>query len=85
MSLFYPGLSVVPHKIFFSFSCTICPVPRADPFPIRSLYIAYGSHCELETQVSLSGDSGTIEGGKLKRLQDGIEEVERMFKGGVMN
>jgi four helix bundle protein len=41
---------------------------KTTPEYIRSLYIAYGSHCELVTHVSLSGDLGTIEGGKLKRL-----------------
>jgi four helix bundle protein len=47
---------------------------------IRSLYIAYGSNCELETQILLSGDLGYIEAGELKKLQDGIGEVERMLK-----
>ena len=28
---------------------------------IESLYIAYGSNCELETQIMLSGDLGYIE------------------------
>ena len=41
--------------------------------------IAYGSNCELETQIVLSGDLGYIEAGKLKKLQDGIGEVERML------
>ncbi len=47
---------------------------------IRSLYIAYGSFCELETQILLSGDLGYIEAGKLGRLQDELGEVERMLK-----
>jgi four helix bundle protein len=47
---------------------------------IRSLYIAYGSNCELETQTLLSGDLGYIEAAKLKKVQDGIGEVERMLK-----
>jgi len=47
---------------------------------IRSLYVAYGSNCELETQIFLSGDLGYIEAGKLKKLQDEVEEVERMLK-----
>ena len=28
---------------------------------IQALYIAYGSNCELETQIMLSGDLGYIE------------------------
>ncbi len=47
---------------------------------IRSLYIAYGSICELETQILLSGDLGYIEAGKLEKLQDEMGEVERMLK-----
>jgi four helix bundle protein len=29
---------------------------KTTPEYIRSLYVAYGSNCELETQVLLSGD-----------------------------
>lgn len=47
---------------------------------IRFLYIAYGSICELETQMSLSGDLGYIEVDKLKILQEFIGEIERMLK-----
>jgi len=47
---------------------------------IRFLYIAYGSICELETQMLLSGDLGYIETDKLKILLDGMGEVERMLK-----
>jgi len=47
---------------------------------VRSLYIAYGSNCELETQMLLSGDLGYIEAAKSKKLQDDIGEVERMLK-----
>jgi four helix bundle protein len=47
---------------------------------IRFLYIAYGSICELETQILLSGDLGYIEAGKLEKLQDEMGEVERMLK-----
>ncbi len=53
---------------------------KTTPDYIRSLYIAYGSNCELETQVLLSGDLGYIEAGKLKKLEDEIGEVERMLK-----
>lgn len=53
---------------------------KTTPDYIRCLYIAYGSNCELETQILLSGDLGYIESGKLKKLQDEIGEVERMLK-----
>lgn len=47
---------------------------------IRFLYIAYGSNCEMETQVLLSGDLGYIGTDKLKILKEGIREVERILK-----
>jgi four helix bundle protein len=47
---------------------------------IRFLYIAYGSNCELETQILLGGDLGYITATKLEILQEGIGEVERMLK-----
>jgi four helix bundle protein len=47
---------------------------------IRFLYIAYGSNCELETQILLAGDLGYIESGKLEMLKERIREVERMLK-----
>jgi four helix bundle protein len=53
---------------------------KTTPDYIRCLYIAYGSNCELETQILLSGDLGYIEAGKLKKIQDEIGEVERMLK-----
>lgn len=51
---------------------------------IKFLYIAYGSTCELETQVLLTGDLGYMDGTNSKRLMDNIAEVERMLKG-LMN
>jgi len=53
---------------------------KTTPEYIRFLYIAYGSNCELETQILLSGDLGYIETGKLEMLLEGIGEVERMLK-----
>jgi len=53
---------------------------KTTPEYIRSLYIAYGSNCELETQVLLSGDLGYVEAGRLKSLQDKLGAVERMLK-----
>ncbi len=47
---------------------------------VRSLYIAYGSVCELETQTMLSGDLGYVEKERLQKLRDKIAEVERMLK-----
>jgi len=45
------------------------------------LYIAYGSICELETQILLSGDLGLIEDEKLRFAKEDIAEVERMLMG----
>jgi four helix bundle protein len=47
---------------------------------IRMLYISYGSVCELETQVLLSGDLRFIEKGKLESIKKNMGEVERMLK-----
>ncbi|MBM4055481.1 MAG: four helix bundle protein [Planctomycetes bacterium] len=47
---------------------------------IRSLYIAYGSICELETQVLLSGDLDYVEPERIETLQKNLGEVERMLK-----
>ena len=47
---------------------------------IKSLYIAYGSNCELETQMMLSGDLDYIDSAILKDIMDEIYEVERMLK-----
>lgn len=48
---------------------------------MRMLYIAYGSLCELETQILLSGDLGYVSDIELYRLTADISEVERMLKG----
>jgi four helix bundle protein len=47
---------------------------------IQALYVAYGSNCELETQVLLSGDLGFVRREDLLRLQQEIGDVERMLK-----
>ena len=47
---------------------------------MRSLYIAYGSVCELETQVLLSGDLNYVNKENLQALKDNTKEVERMLK-----
>lgn len=46
----------------------------------RSLYIAYGSICELETQILLSGDLGYIKTEIIEDLKNKIGEIERLLK-----
>ena len=53
---------------------------RTTPDYIRSLYIAYGSNCELETQVLISGDLDYIKEEVKDILLGKISEVERMLK-----
>ena len=47
---------------------------------IRYLYIAYGSNCELETQMLLSGDLGYVDSTIIEKIKDEIHSVERMLK-----
>lgn len=47
---------------------------------LKSLYIAYGSICELETQILLSGDLNYMNKENFKALKGNTEEVERMLK-----
>jgi four helix bundle protein len=53
---------------------------KTTPEYIRSLFIAYGSHCELETQILLSKDLGYIKTEDFEALQKDVGEVERMLK-----
>ncbi|RJQ39872.1 MAG: four helix bundle protein [Nitrospiraceae bacterium] len=53
---------------------------KTRPEYIQFLYVAYGSNCELETQILLSGDLGYIKSEELKQLQEEISEIERMLK-----
>lgn len=53
---------------------------KTTPEYIHSLYIAYGSNCELETQFLLARDLSYINGREGEMLQKGIEEIERMLK-----
>ena len=53
---------------------------KTTPEYIRSLYLAYGSNCELETQTLLSGDLGYMKAQEREKLQKDIGEVERMLK-----
>ena len=48
---------------------------------LRFLYISYGSVCELETQILLSGDLDYININTLEETIENIAEVERMLKG----
>ena len=48
---------------------------------IQALYIAYGSNCEMETQVLLSGDLKYIREEDSEKLKQGVGDVERMLKG----
>ena len=47
---------------------------------IRMLYIAYGSVCELETQILLAGDLDFIEKRQEDAILSDIAEIERMLK-----
>jgi len=47
---------------------------------IQFLYVAYGSNCELETQLLLSGDLGYIEKIGLESLLKSVGDIERMLK-----
>jgi four helix bundle protein len=53
---------------------------KTTPEYLRFLSIAYGSTCELETQLLLSGDLGYLDKESLSGLQRDIGEVERMTK-----
>ena len=53
---------------------------KTTPEYLRFLYIAYGSTCELETQILLSGDLGYLEENNLSKVQENLREVERMLK-----
>ena len=48
---------------------------------VHSLYVAYGSVCELETQILISHDLDYIGSGTFDKLQEEIGDVERMLKG----
>ena len=53
---------------------------KTTPDYLHSLYIAYGSNCELETQVLLSGDLEYMNPKKRMEIKEAIGEVERMLK-----
>jgi four helix bundle protein len=47
---------------------------------IRMLYIAYGSLCELETQLMIANDLNYLKTGEHDRMQSDLSDVERMLK-----
>jgi len=47
---------------------------------IKFLHIAYGSCCELETQMLISIDLNYLDNEKGSEIMDKIKEVERMLK-----
>ena len=47
---------------------------------LHSLYVAYGSICELETQLLLAVDLGYVKEEDPQTLRENIEEIERMLK-----
>ena len=53
---------------------------KTTPEYLRFLYVAYGSTCELETQLLLSGDLGYLSKENLSKLQRDMGAVERMLK-----
>jgi four helix bundle protein len=53
---------------------------KTTPDYIRSLYVAYGSNCELETQILLAGDLKYIKAERLKEGLEDVGEIERMLK-----
>lgn len=47
---------------------------------IHYLYVAYGSYCELETQLLLASDLNYIEKEPFDKIFEQAREVERMLK-----
>ncbi len=47
---------------------------------IQALYIAYGSLCELETQILLANDLGYTKVEDRTKVSEDVREVERMLK-----
>jgi len=47
---------------------------------LQSLHIAYGSLCELETQILLAADLGLLKPEQSERAKGDIGDVERLLK-----
>jgi len=76
------GLTSQMRRAALSIPCNIAEGygRKTTPEYLRALYIAYGSICELETQILLSGDLGYFMNESSSKLQSNIGEVERMLK-----
>ena len=76
------GLTSQMRRAALSIPCNIAEGygRKTTPEYISSLYIAYGSTCELETQTVLAGDLAYIKNDRIFKLQSDIGEVERMVK-----
>ena len=53
---------------------------KTTPEYIYFLYLAYGSNCELATQIQLSYDLDYVKSEHIKEIEGNIGEVERMLK-----
>jgi four helix bundle protein len=53
---------------------------RTTPDFLRSLYIAYGSICELHTQIMLAAELGYLKQGESDSLLQSSGDVERLTK-----
>lgn len=53
---------------------------KTTPEYVQALYVAYASHCELETQIMISKDLSYIKSDDFLKLQQDIGDVERMLK-----
>ena len=47
---------------------------------IYSLYVSYGSLCELETQIIIAKDLGYFDDRKFQLLEEGLSEIGKMLK-----
>ena len=76
------GLTSQMRRAALSVPCNIAEGygRKTTPEYIRFLFIAYGSNCELETQILISGDLGFMKAEELEKLQTDMGEVERMLK-----
>ena len=76
------GLTSQMRRAALSITCNIAEGygRKTTAVYLRFLYMSYGSTCELETQILLSGDLEYLKAESLSKLQHDIGEVERMLK-----